>query len=310
MTKQYQPRNLTKRLRLIRRKAIIACEKYRSNNIDGNIIQTVCVMLGPYRNLSTLTASLLALHPSCQVLNHAGKRIFVDSDLDFLRHYDDQTFDNFVRYALQISTSGRSGTHGGSITLSHAFKYPKMKQAYQSRFSDSLDKPDATCLVWKESLAAAKRMRRYNFNLDRVFETNDRLRFLMPVRHPLDCAASNQKSVNHLQIFETLDENPTGEEVLAAILDELVWFLALHRQYPDRFFYYFQNRFNEDTIKSLATFLKLAPDEQWVQAVQDCYDIKSSYQHPASLVAFYKQQVHEKFADCPDVKAALLAFVD
>ncbi len=310
MTKQYQLRNLTKRLRLVRRKAIIAIEKFRSNNIDSDKIQTVCLMLGPYRNLSTLTASLLALHPSCQVLNHAGKRIFVDSDLDFLRQYDDQTFDNFIRYALQISTSGRPGPHGGSITYSHAFKYPKMEQAYQSRFSDRLDKPDATCLVWKESLATAKRMRRYNFDLDRILETNDRLRFLMPVRHPLDCAASNKKSVNHLQIFESIDENPTIEEVVVAVLDELLWVLELHQRYPNRFFYFLESEFDEDTVESLAAFLKLEPDEKWSQAVQDCFDIKSTYQHPADLVTFYKRLVKKKFAAYPDLEDSLLAFVD
>ncbi|MHB8529324.1 MAG: hypothetical protein ACYC8V_07420, partial [Caulobacteraceae bacterium] len=41
--------------------------------VDG--VRRTAVILGPYRNLTTLTASVLALHPQCQVLNHASDRI-------------------------------------------------------------------------------------------------------------------------------------------------------------------------------------------------------------------------------------------
>ena len=55
------------------------------NNIED--IKTACVFLGPYRNLTTLTASVLALHPRCQMLNHAGGRIFSESELNFIENH-------------------------------------------------------------------------------------------------------------------------------------------------------------------------------------------------------------------------------
>ena len=47
---------------------------YRSQRVDLSRVRNVVMALGPNRNMTTLTASLIALHPSCQVLNNAGNR--------------------------------------------------------------------------------------------------------------------------------------------------------------------------------------------------------------------------------------------
>ena len=47
-------------------------------------LRSVCLMLCPYRNLTTLTASMAALHEHWQVLNHV---IFADPRLNFFRGY-------------------------------------------------------------------------------------------------------------------------------------------------------------------------------------------------------------------------------
>ena len=57
-----------------------------SKTVDCDQVEKVCMSLGPQRNLSTLTASLFALHSNCQVLNHAGQRIFHDQRIDFISH--------------------------------------------------------------------------------------------------------------------------------------------------------------------------------------------------------------------------------
>jgi hypothetical protein len=67
--------------------------------------------LGPYRNLTTLTASVLFLHPNCQVLNHAGNRIFGDEELDFIANYNNEIFEAFTRYAIYISQKGTRGDY-------------------------------------------------------------------------------------------------------------------------------------------------------------------------------------------------------
>src|SRR4029079_11065585 len=91
-----------------------------AQNLSIDDLRTVCLFLGPYRNLTTLTASILFLHPHCQVLNHAASRIFGDKRIDFLDGYDDEKFKTFVRYAIHASGSGGRGKIGGSLTPSPA----------------------------------------------------------------------------------------------------------------------------------------------------------------------------------------------
>jgi len=96
-------------------------EFLRARRVDMKDLRSVCLTLGPYRNLTTLTAGIIALHPNCQALNHAGQRIFNDKKLNFLLNYTDKKFDTFVRYAIYASGRGREGPYGGSVTYSHAF---------------------------------------------------------------------------------------------------------------------------------------------------------------------------------------------
>jgi hypothetical protein len=96
-------------------------DRVESEKIDIASLKTVCMTLGPYRNLTALTAAVLFLHPNCQVLNHAGNRIFGDEKLDFISNYSNEIFEAFTRYAIYISQKGRRGDYGGSITLSHGY---------------------------------------------------------------------------------------------------------------------------------------------------------------------------------------------
>ena len=64
-----------------------------SRYLDIQDIESVCLTLGPYRNLTTLTASVLYLHPNCQVLNHAGNRIYGKRKIDFLWDCDKDILD-------------------------------------------------------------------------------------------------------------------------------------------------------------------------------------------------------------------------
>ena len=56
----------------------------RDVHVDPSQLRSVCLALGPYRNLTTLTAGILSLHPQCQVLNHAGVRLLPDPERNFL----------------------------------------------------------------------------------------------------------------------------------------------------------------------------------------------------------------------------------
>ena len=52
---------------------------------------TVALLLGPYRNLSTLTASLLHLHPSVPVAGSKDSGIGADYGVDGMKQYTQTT---------------------------------------------------------------------------------------------------------------------------------------------------------------------------------------------------------------------------
>ena len=120
-----------------------------SQFMDIQGVESVCLTLGPYRNLTTLTASALFLHPNCQVLNHAGSRIYSNKQINFLLDYNKTKLDRFIQFAIKISSKGQKGAMGGSITHSHAFdsKYG-MKDVYTKKGLE-LTKDQIKCLFGK-----------------------------------------------------------------------------------------------------------------------------------------------------------------
>jgi hypothetical protein len=279
----------------------------RSIPIDA--VRSVCLFLGPYRNLTTLTASLLFLHPNCQVLNHAGNRIFGDPRLDFLDRYDEETFDAFVQYAIHASRGGARGDVGGSITHSHAFDDRHVTRQLFHEAGGDLVKPHIHSLVWKESLRTSNHLRDCRTDLDAIFARNPRLRFLLPVRNPIDAAFSNRKT-GHAELFKDLSTEPTVENVLDAILDEFAWVDALRGNHPDRFFVYFENDFTRQTAADMARFLELEPLDSWLDQVMTAYTIDRHYDTTPDLLDHYRTQVDRKFPPDGEFAHHLLSFVD
>ena len=277
--------------------------------IDVTQVQTLCLALGPYRNLTTLTASLLFLHPNCQVLNHGSSRILGDPAMDFLLDYDEERFNNFLRYVIHISSGGSRGKSGGSITLSHAFdEKHRMGQLYKARFGNQVLKETILSVFWKESLRTSQHIRNNQVDLNRIFKANHRLRFLLPVRHPIDCALSNSRT-GHAKQFG-LEKDAPVTEVLAAVLEEILWTYQLEQQYPDRFFHFFENAFKPETVDALAVFLGLPADNQWKTSVLEAFDVDKHYQHDPQLVQTYQNLVEQKFVSYPEMARSLLAFTD
>lgn len=157
----------------------------KSREMDVSQCTTLCLCYGPYRNLTTLTASILFLHPHCQVLNHGGKRIFDTDEIDFLKDYSLVKENRFLQYAVQISNSFEENQRGGSIVNSHAFKeHEKMREVY-GKTEGQLIKNDIHSLFWKESLLSINHMNKYGVDIENLVKKSERLRFLMPVRNPL-----------------------------------------------------------------------------------------------------------------------------
>jgi hypothetical protein len=286
-----------------------AIDLRKSRFLDIQDIESVCLTLGPYRNLTTLTASVLFLHPNCQVLNHAGRRIFGKGEIDFLGDYSKDKLDRFIQFALVISQKGERGNQGGSIVYSHAFEGKnKLKRIYKQSEPPTAKK-DIRCLFWKESLRTSNLIRKRRVDLDSILSEEERLRFLLPIRHPLDCAASNLKT-GHVAVFKGLDKDATIFEATQAVLDEIFWFAALREKFPNRFFCFFEHEISRAMLVRLAEFLQLDPDETWVANALAAMDIKPGYDHDSSLVRFYRDYVTDKKARFPQLTAGLLAFVE
>lgn len=275
--------------------------------VDIQSCESVCLALGPYRNLTTLTAATLFLHPNCQVLNHASSRIYGKRQIDFLSNYSDERFNRFIQFAIEISSKGQKGDLGGSITYSHAFysKY-KMMEVYQKN-NLGLLKNQIKCLFWKESLRTSNLIREKQIDLGNIFDKDDRLRFLLPIRNPLDCAISNLRT-GHANIFRGLNKDSSIFEVLQAIIDEIHWFATYKKHFPSRFFYYFEYEISPEMLIDLATFLNLDPNETWLLNAQSVMKPNSSYEHDSKLLVFYQETVKDKFSCFPSLSEKLLRF--
>lgn len=262
----------------------------------------VGAFLGPYRNLTTLTASVLALHPHVQVLNHAGRRLLKQPEIDFVS--DPAKWHRFRETALAESRGGTAGLHGGSITLSHAFEVPAIRAAYRRRFGTSLMRRRVDTLVWKDSLVLSRAIRRSG-NLDRVLEQCDGLRFLVPVRHPIDCAVSCVL-YGHGKLY-TPDVSVVG--VLSGVLRELAWARAVQQARPRRVMLFWEYEFGGDTLRRMAEFLELADDRRWLADATRCFVVAKSYEHPPGLIARYEEKVRSLFAGDRAFASKLLQFV-
>ncbi len=284
-------------------------ELRRSRQLDIRDIKSVCLALGPYRNLTTLTASTLFLHPNCQVLNHAGKRIYGKRQVDFLQDFSREKLDRFLQFALQISTTGHRGDTGGSITHSHAFdpRY-KTKELFEKAGVETR-KQKIKSLFWKESLRTSNIIRERRVDLGDIFGKDARLRFLLPIRNPLDCAVSNLKT-GHVNRFPGLSKSSPTQEVVQAILDEIFWFADLKKKFPDRFHYFFEHEISRPMLVDLARFLELDPDETWITNALSAMEINPGYEHNGALVDFYRDYIKNKGAVFPEVSRGLLAFVE
>lgn len=278
-----------------------------SKSINIESVKTVCLALGPYRNLTTLTASILFLHPDCQVLNHVGQRIFGDNELDFIKEYSDERFETFLRYAIYISQGGVRGDYGGSITISHAFDQQHKVRNIFTGSKLPLIKENIKSLFWKESLRTANHIRENNVDLNKLFAQNKQLRFMLPIRNPLECAIGQIKT-GYIKYFQGRNLGDSVQQALDSILDEFLWFLDIRSRNPDRFFYFLEHDFSISTLTNMADFLQLETTDDWLNKAITAFDIKSNYKHPPNLIAYFHKCVENRFSNHPDFAEKLLLF--
>jgi len=274
-------------------------------------IESLCIILGPYRNLTTLTSAVLSLHPQCLVLNHAGIRTLTNPKLNFLAGYSRDKFHEFLRYASYASRSGARGQYGGDIRLSHGFQREAMRNAEAKL--QSRGRSPAKCIVWKDSHMVTNFMRAARVDVAALLRRNDRLKFMLPVRNPIDCAISNLET-GHVAFFDAsrgLSTTSSVEDVVAGVLDEIVWFVSLRESSgrPENFFLYFEYEPGRDVLERMLAFLGLPRDEAYLAAAVDAFKV-SGRPHAAAPVERYAGEVERKFERYPAIRDALLKFAN
>jgi hypothetical protein len=276
----------------------------RARRIDMRRIESAVMALGPNRNMTTLTASLIALHPNCQVLNNAGYR-HMDRAEALLENPSDGEFEHFVRSAIYKSQGGRRGHYGGAITLSHAFDRPAIRDAYRARYGSAVLKDDVRCVYWKSAVQLTAMVRKKKIDLSDVVTRHNKVRFLMPIRNPLDCAMSNLR-LGHYRHFPEVDGQP-ADKVVDFFIQLISDFLDNRKKHPNNFFCYFQSEFSRQTLVDLASFLRVPADETWITNCLQSRLKGKPYTYEPGLREAYEASIEQRLAAHPEEAAVLRA---
>jgi hypothetical protein len=275
------------------------------SEIPADHLKTLAIVLGPYRNLTTLTAAALALHPDVQVLNHAAELLWRRPDIDFFCRPEQSVYRQFLTAAVDASADGQRGLHGGSILHSHAFDDWSVRLLYQRRYGDQRIKAKPKCLVWKDSMLIQRRLSGEEGLLPHVIANLPDVRFVLPVRRPVDCAASNMATglVSYL-----MNGRPAGiAEAIDVVLQAIVWVLIQRDRWPDRFFVFAESFESVDLAPGLARYLNLPDDARWRADFQAIFRVRRKQRHSTDVLRMEREKIATSLAPWPDLRDALLA---
>ena len=276
-----------------------------NSSFDTKEIKSLVLFVGPYRNLTTYLAANIALHPQCQVLNHAGIRVFSMSRINFLQNYTAEKYQNFLRFFNYAIKTGFKGIRGGNIVYSHAFESnPELKSLYKKNSSSSTK----NCMVWKESHLVTNQLMENPKDLEAILKNNPSIKFLFPIRNPLDCATSNIKT-GKFRLFSN-EINPDIKEVCQAIFNQYLFFLSLDKTHPSRINFVFENKINASSVEHLCQFFEIDIDATWQNNMLNNYKVKPSYQYPEETLSWCKTQIENLFCEYPTFQTDLNALVE
>jgi hypothetical protein len=259
----------------------------------------LALLLGPYRNLTTLTASVLSLHPECQVLNHAADRLLADPAVNFFADSRPDTLARFTALAFTASAGGQRGDFGGSILHSHAFKSERLRSLYADRYGAETIKPDATCLIWKDSMRIQRLLMAEADLFERLSDAFSELRFILPIRSSADCAASNLQT-GHIAFLDGSKEDSL-QGAIDRVLDAHAFVLGLADARPGRVFIFTQHEAQTRTFADMANFLGVAPEDSWLADVSAAWQMRRAYDHPAEIEAYAQASARTRLARWPHI---------
>jgi hypothetical protein len=270
-------------------------------------ITTVVLPLGPYRNLTTMTAALYALHPNAVVLNHAAERVFGSAIDPFVR-IDADSWLRFKAGALRLLKRGRSGAFGGNVVLSHAFRETELPAVYRARYGKQMLKPEASTLFWKDSMRLQNRFERDEAIFAELLARQPEARFIFPVRNPMDCARSNLQRGHwrHLVAKDAAEFGP----VLRRVLESLRWFRRFERADPGRFLSFTELEIGAGFPERIAAFSNLPAPTRWAhEDAPKAIEVVPRSEHAADRRALYAALIAELFADDEEMRGRLGRFL-
>jgi hypothetical protein len=267
--------------------------------VDSKQIESIILMFGTYRNLTTLIASIYSIHPNCLVLNHAGERVLWNNKLNFIKNPQKEVYQNFIDFAFYAQKHGRKGVAGGDIEKSHAFRKKKMKEAKDLAPSRGKIKH----IFWKEPYPITKNFLDGGKWIEKIFKRFPHVQMIMPIRNPLDCSISY---INTGMNKELIGHPQKKMEVAQHLVDIYASFGKLQKRYKDRLFYFTQEDMGKKWLKELAQHSKMKVDKRWVKAASHALDLKQSYEHSPDEIA----QLDKMLNKCePELKKDIMKMV-
>jgi len=102
------------------------------------------------------------------------------------------------------------------------------------------------------------------------------------------------------------------EAVVAAVLDEIAWFLALRdgSGRSENFLLFFEHEVGNDVLERMLRFLGLPRDEAFLAAAGPAFKVSRPDAAEPRPVAAYARLVQEKFARHPEIRDGLMKFAD
>ncbi len=216
------------------RNRLLSAKTGLNTGIDN---QRVCIiLLGQDSNLANLIASLLNLHPSCQVLHHASDRILGMPALDIFLKYSPKIFQHFSQFLIKESKYGDISPYSG-------FENTIVQEIYLKRYGrNPVIKKRIDALIWNDPRAIWQYIRQTNIDLHNLIENNDQICFLRPK-------------------VSSFPDTKSSEER---------WLTNMEQLYPSRFFGFFASQFGKDLLEKLASFLDLSYDKSWIKDTLLC----------------------------------------
>ena len=262
--------------------------------------------LGPYRNLTTMTAALFAFHPQAVVLNHAADRVF-GSRFDPFDALDAGRWRTFKAGAVRLLQHGRKSSYGGNVLFSHAFRRGALRDLYAARFGATLLKPGATALFWKDSMRFQNRFLAGRPGIEDFLAANDQTVFIFPIRNPMDCARSNLNTGHWRHLVAKSDAQ--FAPVLTRILEALRWFRVRERAAPARFWSFTENELGDGFLDRFAAFCRLPESAGWRADAPKTIEVIARSEHAPVNRDLYARLLADLFGDDPEMRARLERFL-